>query len=619
MLASTPWSAGSSRSNPPFHVSERSLDRRLGPIDGAAVVISNVIGGGILFTPPLVAAAVPHPGWFLSTWLAGGLLAFAGAMAYAELAALRPRAGGEYVYLSAAYGRLAGFLTGWTSFVAGFSGAIAVSAVVLASYVDRFLPTAGDATPIITIPIPYVPLVISRQSLVALAAIALMAWIHLQGVGPGRFVGNLLAALKVSTLLIFIALGLSVGTGSIAHLGQAAGPVRGTAWLLAMIPVMFTYSGWNAAAYLAEEIREPGRNLPRALGIGTLVVIGIYGLLNVLYLYVLPVGELARVRGSVLDVIADQLLGTRAGDVMGVVSIVSITASISAMTFAGPRVYYAMARDRLFFQSAARVHPLYQTPAVAIVAQATWSAVLVLSGSASTLTNYTGFAVVLFAGVAVAALFVLRRREPNVPRPFKALGYPVAPAVFAIASLSIVANALWSDLIRPVSSGTPWGPSAAGLLIIAAGIPAYWWFKASGMKSVQRSDTTVRSQVDLLLSHHRLQAIVYLFAAGPASLGLTSVIDNPSRLALLIAGFSWVAAGSVLVRQIRFARIITGLVLAVSLVPLFMTLKDLNGGFVAGTPALNVMLLSVLLLLMRGGATVLLATAALVHLAKSHA
>jgi APA family basic amino acid/polyamine antiporter len=246
-------------------------------------------------------------------------------------------------------------------------------------------------------------------------------------------------------------------------------------WLLALVPVMFTYSGWNAAAYLAEEIRHPGRNVPLALGLGTAAVIAIYVLLNLLYLYVLPVGQLAKVQGSVLDLIAERLMGAVAGDVMGVVSIVSIAASISAMTFAGPRVYYAMARDGLFFSSAARVHPKYHTPAISIVAQAIWSGLLVLSGGASSLTNYTGFAVVLFAGVAVAALFVLRQRNPDAPRPFRAWGYPVAPAIFTLASFAIVANALWTDLIRPLTSSTTWGPSAAGLLIIAAGVPVYWW------------------------------------------------------------------------------------------------------------------------------------------------
>ena len=251
--------------------------------------------------------------------------------------------------LRAAFGRLAAFLTGWTSFVAGFSGATAASAVVLAFYVGRFVPAASDSTALLVIPIPFVPLTISRQSIVALAAIGLMAWIHIRGVGPGRFVMNLLAGLKVSALLIFIALGLTLGAGSASNLVQGAAPVAAGAWLLALIPVMFTYSGWNAAAYVAEEIHEPGRNVPRALALGTLAVVAIYFLLNLLFLYVLPVNELAQVRGSVLDVVADRLLGIRAGDVMGIVSIISIAASISAMTFAGPRVYYAMARDGLFF------------------------------------------------------------------------------------------------------------------------------------------------------------------------------------------------------------------------------------------------------------------------------
>ena len=318
--------------------------------------MSNVIGGGILFTPPQVAASVPNAWMFLSIWVVGGLLAFAGAMAYAELAALRPRAGGEYVYLRAAFGRLAAFLTGWTSFVAGFSGAIAASAVVLAFYVGRFFPAANDATPLLVIPLPFVPLTVSRQSIVAVAAILLMAWIHLRGVGPGRVVMNVLAALKVSALLIFIALGLTLGAGSASNLVQGAAPVASGAWLLALIPVMFTYAGWNAAAYVAEEIHEPGRNVPRALALGTLAVVAIYFLLNLLFLYVLPVNELAQVKGSVLDVVADRLLGVSAGNVMGIVSIVSIAASISAMTFAGPRVYYAMARDGLFFRGAG-AHP----------------------------------------------------------------------------------------------------------------------------------------------------------------------------------------------------------------------------------------------------------------------
>jgi APA family basic amino acid/polyamine antiporter len=443
-----------------------SLERRLGPLDAAAVIVSNVIGGGILFTAPQVAASVPDAWWFLFTWLAGGLLALSGAMAYAELAALRPRAGGEYVYLHAAFGPLAAFLTGWTSFVAGFSGAIAVSAVVFADYLGRFTPLAADRTALVSIPLPAVPLTISAHSLTAILVIVALSWIHFRGVGPGRVVGNLLASLKVSALVLFVVLGVSLGVGSTEHfVPQFTVPAGG--WLLALVPVMFTYSGWNAASYVAEEIRDPGRNVPRALALGTGAVIAIYLALNAVYVYVFPMQTLAGLRGSVLDRVADRLLGAAAGDVMGIVAIISLAASISAMVFAGPRVYYAMARDGLFFPRAAQVHPGYRTPAVSIAAQAAWSTVLVLSAKADALVNYTGFAVVLFSGIAGVALFVLRWRHPEEKRPFRAWGYPVAPGVFVLASALIVLNAIWQSP----------RPSGAGVVIILAGLPLYWYLR----------------------------------------------------------------------------------------------------------------------------------------------
>jgi APA family basic amino acid/polyamine antiporter len=239
---------------------------------------------------------------------------------------------------------------------------------------------------------------------------------------------------------------------------------------------MLAYSGWNASAYVAEEIRDPGRNLPRSLAIGTLAVIAVYLGINLLYLFVFSVGELAALKGSVLDVVADRLLGSGAGHVMGLVSIISLLAGNSAMTFAGPRVYFAMARDRVFFQSAASVHPSYRTPAAAIVAQTAWVTLLILTGSGEALLTYTGFSITLFLGVAVFALFVLRRREPDAPRPFKALGYPIAPAIFTIACFVVLANALYTDLVKPVIEGTAIGPSAWGILVISLGLPIYYVF-----------------------------------------------------------------------------------------------------------------------------------------------
>jgi basic amino acid/polyamine antiporter, APA family len=425
-----------------------------------------VIGGGIFFVPVIVAQLVPNALAMLGVWLVGGLLAFAGAMAYAELAALRPRAGGEYVYLRDAFGPLAAFLTGWTSFVAGFSGAIAAISVALADYVGRFLPGAADTTPLFTVPLPYVPLTVSPQALVALAVIAGLSLIHIAGLGPGRIVQNLLAALKVSALVIFIALGFSLGRGDLAH-AAPAGSVAAAGFLMALIPVMFSYSGWNAAAYVAEEVRDPGRNVPRALGLGTVAVVLIYLALNLLYLYAMPLQELAGLpAGRLMDTTAERLFGFVAGNLLAMFTIVSIAASISAMVFAGPRVYFAMARDGVFLPAAAKVHPRFRTPVVSIAAQGIWSGVLVLSGTLAQLVTYTGFAVVLFAGIAVLALFVLRRRHPSDHRPFRAWGYPLAPGLFVLASLVMVVNEI----------GRNPGTSAAGLAIIGAGIPVYLWF-----------------------------------------------------------------------------------------------------------------------------------------------
>ena len=215
-----------------------TLHRRLGPLDGAAIVVSNVIGSGIFFVPMIVAGMVAS-GWaMLGVWLFGGVLAFAGAMAYAELATLRPHAGGEYVYLRDAYGRLAAFMTGWTSFVAGFSGAIAATSVGLAAFIGRWLPAAADTTPLLTIPVPFVPLIVSRQAIVAIAAIVLLSFVHFHS--NGRIIHNLLASAKVSLLLVFIAIGLGWGSGSFANIGLThTVDSPSTGWILALVPVMF--------------------------------------------------------------------------------------------------------------------------------------------------------------------------------------------------------------------------------------------------------------------------------------------------------------------------------------------------------------------------------------------
>jgi APA family basic amino acid/polyamine antiporter len=342
--------------------------------------------------------------------------------------------------------------------------------VVVPFYLSRFAPAAAEQAPFFTLPI--VPgtlqLTFSPQTICALVLIWGLALIHLRGVGPGRIVSNLLAGLKVASFVLFVAWGFSFGSGDASRLTEVAGPVTGTGWLLALLAVGFTYSGWNAAAYIAEEVRNPGRNVPRAFALGTGAVIAIYVAMNALYLFVVPIAELGKLQGSVLDIVADRLIGSTAGNIMGIVGLISLAASISAMTFAGPRVYFAMARDGVFFRRAASIHPRFRTPAVAIVAQTVWASLLVLSAKADALINYTGFAIWLFSGIAVAALFVLRHREPGADRPFRTWGYPLLPALYAVVALMVIVNALYRDP----------GPVGAGAAIIAAGIPLYLFFRS---------------------------------------------------------------------------------------------------------------------------------------------
>ena len=442
------------------------LDRRLGTLDAAAVVVSNVIGSGILFVPAIVALYVPSAWGMLSAWLAGGLLAFAGAMAYAELATMRPKAGGEYVYLRAAYGPLPAFLTGWTSFVAGFSGAIAAAAVALAAFLGRWVPFAGDARAWASVDLGPLTLSLSPQTLVAILVIVVFSAVHAVGLGPGRVVQNTLAAIKVLGLCAFAIAGLTWGDPPpppAAAAPAVEGGITVGGWLLALVPVMFGYSGWNAAAYVAEEIRDPGQRLPRALAIGTAIVVVVYLAMNAVYLYAIPVAEMARIEVRIVDVAASRLFADAAAGALTLLSMLITAGTISAMVFAGPRVYYAMARDGLFVPAAGRVHPTWRTPVVSIAAQGAWSALLVLSGTFNQLVNYTGFAVVLFAGIAVAAVFVLRWREPDAPRPFRAWGYPIAPALFTVMSAAMLVNAVHREP----------GPALAGLIVIACGVPIY--------------------------------------------------------------------------------------------------------------------------------------------------
>jgi basic amino acid/polyamine antiporter, APA family len=433
--------------------------------DGVALIVSNVIGVGIFTTPAIIAKLVPEPGAMLALWLVGGCLALAGAMSYAQLGRMWPSDGGEYVYLSRAYGPTAGFLSGWTSLIAGFSGAVAASAVALVIYLGQYVPALASAHSLLRINFYVGAFTFSPRSLTAAAVIIVFAALHACNLGAGKLTQNMLALLILAIIVVFCVLGFAVGAGSWSHFRSPTVPMRPMNWLLALIPIMFTYSGWNAASYICEELYDTRRTIGRALLTGTSIIVGLYAVLNALYLYAIPPAAMQNAV-NVGDVAAQALFGVGRNFITPAL-IIALLGAISAMTIAGPRVYFAMARDGAFVPSFARTSARFGTPALAIVLQALWSIVLVTAGGFEQILMYTGFAILLCSGAAVAGLFVVQRRElRSHPRLWLKM---LAPAAFVVACAAIVVNAV---------AGAP-KIALVGALLIAAGLPVFIWSRRS--------------------------------------------------------------------------------------------------------------------------------------------
>jgi APA family basic amino acid/polyamine antiporter len=427
---------------------EDSLSRHIGIATASAVVIGSMVGSGIFTTSGFIARDVGSPARLIGLWVAGGLIALVGALCYGELGAAMPEAGGEYVYLREAYGTFVAYLSGWTSLFAGFSGAIAAAALAFVGYLHHFFPALNAGQ-------------LAGKG-VALAVLWLLTAAHVTGVGPGGALQQILAVVTVAGMAAVIAVGLASGHGSTSNFSSVA-PAQGSAFV-ALIFVLYTYSGWNAAAYLAGEIRKPSRTLPAALIAGTVVVTGLYLGMNAMYLYAMPVGAMSGVL-AVADKAAVVLLGPMAGHFTAGLIALTLLASTSAMVLSGPRVYYAMARDGLFFRSVARVHPTLGTPARAMVLQAAWASLLIVFfGVFERLVLYTGFAVTVFTALAVASLIVLRVRRAGLARPFRVPAYPWLPAAYVAVSALIVG---YTIINRP-------SEAILGILTVSAGAPFYF-------------------------------------------------------------------------------------------------------------------------------------------------
>jgi len=446
-----------------------SFRRALGRFDTVMVVVGGIIGAGIFINPYIVAQRLDSPALVLAAWLAGGVVALCGALTFAELGALFPQAGGHYAYLRDAYHPLAGFLYGWALLLMIEGGAIAAVAITFAEYTLRLWGRTGGATSI------------------AVAGIVVVAAVNYLGVKPGSRVLNTFVVLKLVPLGLLIGAGLLLstagapGTGAGAAAAASGGvpsaPLLVFAFGAALIPVMFTYGGWQNANYVAEEMKDPVRDLPASLLIGTALVVLTYGLVNLAYLKTLGHDGLAATMTPAAD--AGHALFGDVGNFLVTLGIAVSTFGFLNLTMLAPtRVYYAMARDGLFPPAVARLHPRFDTPSRAILIQTVWAVALTLTGSYAQLVDYVVSADWVFFGLAGASLFVFRRKVPlgtRLPGTFRAPGYPFVPALFVAVALLIVGSVIHANPLR----------SAAGYALLLTGVPAfvYWRRRASSRPS----------------------------------------------------------------------------------------------------------------------------------------
>lgn len=461
---------GSSKNN---GTNDTRLLRRLSLLDTVFLVIGSVIGSGIFMTTGFIAESLPSPGLILVVWLVGGLVTVCGALSFAELGAMYPRAGGQYVYIREAYGSSAGFLYGWLFFWFIMCGGIAALAVGFAEYLGYFFPSLSTEVLLAQWKIGGVNYSLSAGQLVGVAAIALLSGVNYLGISSGILVQNIFTFLRLFSVAALIIFGLLMGEkAGISRFDQLF--PDGTAFEIdtlrlfgvALIAVFWTYDGWYSANCTAEEIRNPRKNIPLGLLLGTLSVTLIYFLMNLLYVMALPVGEISGVF-RIGELASTQLFGPSITFVLSAAIMLSVFGCLSATILYGPRVYYAMAEDRCFFRSMAYIHPRYRVPSVAIVGQAVWSAVLCLSGTYQELYEFVVFALVVFFAATGLAVIVLRYRQPERDRPYRSWGYPVLPLLFVLINLAVFANTVAAHPLR----------SLIGLLFLLAGLPAYAYWK----------------------------------------------------------------------------------------------------------------------------------------------
>ncbi len=427
------------------------LRRVLGLFSIIGIVVGAMIGSGIFINPANIAKTVGTSKLMLAVWIVGGILSFFGALAIAELAAIYSQAGGIYIYLREAYGPVLAFLFGWTLFLVVEAGTVATLVV---GFSTKYLPYFVDISAL-------------QAKVVAVSLIAILAAVNVLGVRKGAFLMNFLTSIKFIGLIGVCAVVFIFAKGSTANFlsSESAAPVTGGvlgSFGIALVSALWAYKGWETSTYCAGEIKDPQKKLPLGLFIGSLSVIFLYILANLAYLYVFPASRMAGSSRIAADVM-QTAVGPVGASAVAIIILLSMTGTANGHLLTAPRVFYAMAKDGLFFKSIAKVHPKYRTPYVSIIVLATWAAVLSLSGTFEQLYSYVIFGFWIFMGLTVAGVIVLRRKRPDLPRPYKTWGYPVTPILFILSSVFLTVNSLlrafWNSFI--------------GLALIALGIPVY--------------------------------------------------------------------------------------------------------------------------------------------------
>ena len=498
---------GEGRDEPGLHegtlsAAKTGLSRELGLIAAIACGVGSVIGSGIFKKPGLMATQLGSPELLILIWIVAGIVTLFGALSIAEISGMFRDPGGQYIYFNKGYNRFVGYLYGWATFIVIQTGSIAAIAYVFADSLGYFvqfprLPAAWEQW---SLSIPFVgemtPLKFIGLKLTTIALIVFLTGLNYLGVKLGSAVTVVFSALKVAIIVAITVLACTLGHGSIAHLTQspAGSGAAGSSSLFLMIVMatagaVWAYDGWINVTYMSGEIKNVQRNLPRAMAIAVFIVIAVYVLVNIAYLYIIPIDEMAQKYraaetsgGSYIVAIdvAGSFLGRWGGAAIAVAIMVSTFGAVNGTTMMSARIYFAMAREGLFFRRIGEVHPRFRTPGNSLLLQGVWASVLVLSGTFDQLTDMLIFVTWIFYALAAVSVFTLRKRMADTPRPYKVWGYPATPIIFiAFASIYVVFT-LYTDILNYRNGTSPLINSLMGLVWVALGIPGYLWWSFTG-------------------------------------------------------------------------------------------------------------------------------------------